>query len=196
VATGSRGRPRSEAARRAILDAARDLLAEHGYDALTIQAIADRSGTGRQTIYRWWASKPLIVADLLLAGDLQVPSNPVPDTGSLEADLTSWLEAIAVSMSDPQLASIMRALITAASDDPDEARLMYSMSTGPIHQGVIARLVTGKAAGQLREDVDEAAIADALIGTVLFGALTPGATPASPAAVVHALIGSAHHLRQ
>jgi AcrR family transcriptional regulator len=189
VPTGSRGRPRSETARRAILDAARDLIAENGYDALTIQGIADRAGAGRQTIYRWWTSKALIVADLLLAGDLQVPSTPVPDTGSLEADLTTWLEAVAESMSDPLLAPIMRALITAASDDPQEARLMYSMTTGPIHESVVARIARGKGAGQLHADVDERAVADALIGTILFSALTPGATPAPPAAVVKALVG-------
>jgi AcrR family transcriptional regulator len=189
VPTRSRGRPRSEAARRAILTAAREILAETGYERLTIQEIADRSGTGRQTIYRWWASKALIVADLLLAGELDIPSSPVPDTGDLAGDLTSWLETIAAAMRDPLQASIMRALITAASDDPDEARLLYSMSTGPVHQSVMDRVTKGKAAGQVRADVDESAVADALIGTVLFGALTPGATPAAPANVVSALVG-------
>jgi AcrR family transcriptional regulator len=191
VQTSSRGRPRSEVARRAILTAAREILAEKGYERLTIQEIADRSGTGRQTIYRWWASKAHIVADLLLAGQLDVPSEPVPDTGSLERDLTSWLEAIAAAMRDPLQASITRALITAASDDPEEARLLYSMTTGPVHQSLVDRIAKGKAAGQLRADVDEIAVADALIGTVLFGALTPGANPAAPAAVVSALIGRA-----
>lgn len=187
--TSSRGRPRSEVARRAILTAAREILAEKGYERLTIQEIADRSGAGRQTIYRWWASKALIVADLVLAGELDVPSEAVPDTGSLERDLTSWLEAIAAAMRDPRQASITRALITAASDDPEEARLLYSMTTGPVHQSVVDRIVKGKVAGQLRADVDEIAVADALIGTVLFGALTPGANPAAPAAVVSALVG-------
>ncbi|GAA1444216.1 TetR/AcrR family transcriptional regulator [Leifsonia poae] len=187
--TSSRGRPRSEVARRAILTAAREILAEKGYERLTIQEIADRSGTGRQTIYRWWATKALIIADLLLAGELDLPSEAVPDTGSLERDLTSWLEAIAAAMRDPLQASITRALITAASDDPEEARLLYSMTTGPVHQSLVDRISKGKAAGQLRVEVDEIAVADALIGTVLFGALTPGANPAAPGAVVSALVG-------
>ncbi|RFA08120.1 hypothetical protein B7R54_01980 [Subtercola boreus] len=182
------GRPRSEASRRAILDAARDLLAEGSYESLTIQAIAERSGTGRQTIYRWWSTKALIVADLLLEGELDVPSTPVADTGSLSSDLTTWLEAIAAALTDPRQASLVRALVTAASDDPNEARLLYSMTTGPVHQSLVNRLATGKAAGQLRADVDETAIADALIGTVLFAALTPGAKPAAPAHVVFALL--------
>lgn len=66
---------------------------------------------------------------------------------------------------------------------------MYAMSTGPIHESVVARIATGKVVGQLHPEVDETAVADALIGTILFSALTPGATPPPPAAVVRALIG-------
>jgi hypothetical protein len=62
------------------------------------------------------------------------------------------------------------------------------MSTGPYHQGIVERLEHGKAAGQLRENVDENAVADALIGTVLFGALTTGARTSTPTSVVNALV--------
>jgi AcrR family transcriptional regulator len=189
MAEATRGRPRSEEARRAILNAARDLITESGYSELTIQAIAARSGSGRQTIYRWWSSKALIAADLILEGELTLPAQPVRDTGSLERDLTEWLEGIANAMADANVASLMRALITAASDDPEEAKLLYSMSTGPYHQGIVERLKQGKAAGQLRENADENAVADALIGTVLFGALTTGARTSTPESVVNTVIG-------
>jgi AcrR family transcriptional regulator len=190
MAQASRGRPRSEEARRAILTAARDLILESGYSELTIQAIADRSGSGRQTIYRWWSSKALIAADLILSGEITLPSQTLRNTGSLERDLREWLEGIAEAMADASVASLLRALITAASDDPEEAKLLYSMSTGPYHEGIVERLKQGKAAGQLRESADAGAVADALIGTVLFGALTTGARTSTPASVVHALIGS------
>jgi AcrR family transcriptional regulator len=186
MAEAVRGRPRSEVARRAILDAARDLINEAGYQQLTIQAIAARSGSGRQTIYRWWASKAMIVADLVLEGGLTLPQQVVPDTGSLEADLTRWLESITASLTDPAIASLMRALITAASDDQSQAQLLYAMSTGPYHQGLVDRIARGKSLGQLRATSDPVAIADALIGTLLFRALTPGAAPADSAAVVAA----------
>lgn len=189
MAQATRGRPRSEEARRAILTAARDLITESGYSELTIQAIAARSGAGRQTIYRWWNSKALIAADLILEGELTLPDQSLRNTGSLERDLTEWLEGIASAMSDPNVASLMRALITAASDDPEEAKLLYSMSTGPYHQGIVERLKQGKAAGQLRESADDSAVADALLGTVLFGALTTGARTSTPESVVRALIG-------
>jgi hypothetical protein len=63
------------------------------------------------------------------------------------------------------------------------------MSTGPYHQGIVERLKQGKASGQLRESTDENAVADALIGTVLFGALTAGARTSTPASVVNVLMG-------
>lgn len=189
MAQAPRGRPRSEVARRAILDATSELIAEAGYQQLTIQAIAARSGSGRQTIYRWWVSKAAIVADLVLDGTITLPAQPVPNSQSLQRDLTEWLEEITASLTDPGSASLVRALITAASDDQIEARLLYETSTGPYHQSLVDRLTLGKEAGQLRSTVDARAVADALIGTVLFTALTPGARPAPPSAVVDALVG-------
>jgi AcrR family transcriptional regulator len=184
----TRGRPRSEVARRAILEAARDLIAELGYENVSIQAISARSGSSRPTIYRWWASKALIAADLVLSGDLALPQQAVPDTGSLAADLTGWLEQISTAMADPATANLMRALITAASDDQAEAELLYARTTGPYHQGLVDRISRGQAASQLAKETDPVAVADALMGTVLFRVLTPGGHPASAAAIVPALV--------
>ena len=187
--SGVRGRPRSEETRRAILDAARDLILESGYPALSIQAIAARAGSGRQTVYRWWRSKAHLVADLVVAGKVELASPALLDTGQLSADLATWLDAVIASLDDPSTKSLMLALVTAASDDPDEARLLYEITTGPLHDALVTRLAHGKGDGQLAGDVDERAIADALIGSVLFRALTSGASPAPAAAVIHALVG-------
>jgi AcrR family transcriptional regulator len=62
---GSPGRPRSEAARRAIHDAVFTLLAEGGYGRLTIDRIARTAGVSRQTVYRWWPTKAAVVLEAL-----------------------------------------------------------------------------------------------------------------------------------
>ncbi|WP_435132797.1 TetR/AcrR family transcriptional regulator [Actinacidiphila sp. bgisy144] len=91
--TGDRrpGRPRSEAARQAILGAAIDELRERGYGALTVEGIAARAGVGKQTIYRWWSSKADVVLTALL--DLSQTTVAVPDEGTLSDDLTAFLAA-------------------------------------------------------------------------------------------------------
>jgi AcrR family transcriptional regulator len=83
------GRPRSERARQAIINATHDLLSEEGGAGLTIEAIARRAGVGKPTIYRWWPSMADIVLDVLLR---QADANiPVPPFRSLGETLRRFL---------------------------------------------------------------------------------------------------------
>ena len=61
----SRGRPRDEAVRRALLDAAYRLVVKHGYARVSMDAVAALAGAGKQTIYRWWPGKADLVLDAL-----------------------------------------------------------------------------------------------------------------------------------
>lgn len=83
------GRPRSQAVRAAILDAAIAEVEERGYAALTIEGIAARAGAGKQTIYRWWSSKADVVLEAML--DLAAQRIKIPDTGEFRADLQAFL---------------------------------------------------------------------------------------------------------
>ena len=86
-----RGRPRSEQVERAILRAAGDLLTEHGLAAMTIEDVAARAGVAKTSIYRRWSTKGTLALDAFLADFLG--SQPLPDTGNLENDLTAALRA-------------------------------------------------------------------------------------------------------
>src|SRR3954454_11836286 len=89
---------RSEKSRRAIYDAALDLVAEVGYQRTTIEGIAARAGVGKQTIYRWWSSKGDVLMEAFLdlseqAAEAAQPGGQyvIPDTGDLAADLKAVL---------------------------------------------------------------------------------------------------------
>src|SRR5712692_8905871 len=85
----SRGRPRSEQARQAVLAAAGRLVEEYGYGRVTIEAIARQAGVSKQTIYRWWSTKAEIVLEVLNEAASTIA--PAPDSGSLEADVQLFL---------------------------------------------------------------------------------------------------------
>lgn len=83
------GRPRSEKAQKAILNATHDLLNEKGGAGLTVEAIARRAGVGKPTIYRWWPSMADIVLDVVLRqADADIP---VPSFKSLRETLGQFL---------------------------------------------------------------------------------------------------------
>ena len=79
-----RGRPRDKRTHDAVLAATRAILLEHGYPALTIEAVAARAETARTTVYRSWPTKGELVLDA--AGD-DIAIGVVPDTGSTRGDL-------------------------------------------------------------------------------------------------------------
>lgn len=109
------GRRRSEEARQAILAAALELTAEAGYAALTIDGIAARSGTGKQTIYRWWPSKDDV---LLEAGAAKAALHvPVEDEGSFRGDLRAFLTASFALGRQRQMTDLLRALMARAQID-------------------------------------------------------------------------------
>jgi AcrR family transcriptional regulator len=86
--TGSR---RNEAAERAILLATAELLAAGDGALITVAAIAERAGVGKQTIYRWWPSKSAVLLDAMIGRAEEVA--PAPDSGDLQTDLRLFLRS-------------------------------------------------------------------------------------------------------
>jgi AcrR family transcriptional regulator len=107
---------RSEPARQAVLEAADDLLVEHGFAGLTIEKIAARAGVAKQTIYRWWPSKVDILLDAF-GDDMAKDLTPV-DHGSLATDLREHLAAVATFLTTSDAGAVYRALVGQAQHDP------------------------------------------------------------------------------
>jgi AcrR family transcriptional regulator len=165
------GPVRSEAARRAILAATARLLAERGYDHLTVEGIAAAAGVGKQTIYRWWPSKGAIIAECLLEGSLMPGRLLLPDTGDIRRDLAVWLGEISALLESGDGEGILRSLIAAAAENAEVGRRLRDSLTGS--ESVTGRLE--KAIGtvpRLQPGAPLDAIAEALIGAVILRALS------------------------
>src|SRR5258707_9557057 len=92
------GRPRSEQAEQAIIDATLDLFAEQGFEGVCVEAVAARAGVGKATIYRRWPNKE----ELLLAA-LGSMKSPIPELSgiSVRDDLLARLPVRAEDKLDP-----------------------------------------------------------------------------------------------
>ena len=105
-------RRRSEKSRMAIVTATRELLLERGFDGLTIEAVAARAGVGKQTIYRWWPSRPALVADVMLEDADKILAS-VDHTDDLAADLVAWVRRLAATLTTPRGSAMLRTLTVA-----------------------------------------------------------------------------------
>jgi AcrR family transcriptional regulator len=114
-AAAHRGRQLDASRDAALRDAALELLAEIGYDRLSIDAVAARAKASKMTIYRRWSGKAELIADAI--SSLRKP-NETPDTGSLRGDL----EAMASSSDNFDIrfdAQLVLGLVTALARDPE-----------------------------------------------------------------------------
>ncbi|MEO8878726.1 MAG: TetR/AcrR family transcriptional regulator [Polyangiaceae bacterium] len=113
------GRKRSEASRAAILKAALELLHERSYAEVTADEIAERAGTSKQTMYRWWQSKADVVLEALREHARTIDA---PELGSLEKDLDVFLASSFRLLNGPQgTASVLKGLMAEAQLDPNFA---------------------------------------------------------------------------
>jgi AcrR family transcriptional regulator len=113
----SRGRPRSERARKAVLEAAAELLLARGLAAVSMDAVAEQAGVSKATIYRWWPSKEALALDALYT-DWADSEPVVRDTGTLRGDLLALLRPWARLAAGKPYARVVAALLTEAQTDP------------------------------------------------------------------------------
>ena len=116
-----RGRPRSERAREAILDAAGDLLLGRGLGEVSMDTVARRAGVSKATIYRWWPTKEMLALDTLYhEWDTAEPSPR--DTGSLRSDLLSYLRPWVRRARSRPFARVVAELLAEVHTSPEFAK--------------------------------------------------------------------------
>ncbi len=160
-----RGRPRSDAARRAVLDAAAELSITGGAGA-NVDAIAARAGVSRTTVYKWWPSAAAVLLEGLLErthGTLEAPSA----TTTREA-LESFLSSLILLVRDTPAGVLLRGLIAASAGDPGVGRALVDDWIAPRRAAIVTVLTEGQRRGEVRAGLELDAVVDALFAPIYY----------------------------
>lgn len=171
----SPGRPRSAKAHQAILQAALALLAEVGFEVMSIEAIAARAGVGKTTIYRRYSSKEELVADAIESIRKEIL---LPDAGSLWADLDALIENAAQITLTPLGRQTVAMIISSAASNPNFAQIYWDKYLGPRRQTFTRVIDRAKLRGEVSEDLDPGLVFDTMSGIMLYATIFPPATEA------------------
>jgi AcrR family transcriptional regulator len=170
VATGRAPHRRNEDARLAVLGAADELLIERGFGGVTVEGIAARAGVSKQTIYRWWPSKVDILLDTLVEeADRRLK---IPEDGPVVDGVRGYLRALARFLTKEDAGKVLLALLGEAQHDAETATLFHERYLDPRRARERALLKRGIAAGELPTGLNLDATLDALIGPIVYRALT------------------------
>ena len=159
------GRPRRADVDQAIARATLELLSESGFERLTIEAVAQRAGTGRPTVYRRFPSKAALVAGAV-AGSLATANPTAPRSDDVNTDVRSLLTNLVAALDDTPLGTAVTELIGPAARDTNVADTLQAAiaERRELIRGLLER--TGEE-GRLRCADVEAGI-DMLLGAIYF----------------------------
>jgi AcrR family transcriptional regulator len=161
------GRPRSAQAHKAIIDATLELLAEEGFQGLSIEAVAARAGVGKTTIYRRWASKDELVMDAIRQVQIDIPTL---DTGNFHNDLAALLKTAYQGVMDypyPFLGKLMLKFIGEYLTNPDIFQAAITQLIIPRLQRFIHVVEQAQAREEIRGDIDPSLVLELISGSLM-----------------------------
>lgn len=157
------GRPRSEAARRAILQSTLRLLRTTGFHELSIEAIAADANVGKTTVYRWWPNKGALVVDAFSSSVRK--QLLFPDTGSVYSDMSLQMGHL-IKIFRSRRGQIVAALIGGGQTDPELIEAFRERFVRPRRLEAYATLRRGIERGELPKNTDLDLILDSLYGAI------------------------------
>lgn len=161
-----RGRPRSDRAHRAITQAFRELLIEHGFAALRLEHVAKRAGVGKATIYRHWGSKQALAQEIL--SELASPHIGVADIGDTRAELLACVVNPMRAVTETDFGPVIRALLSQIATDPILGD-PFRATVVAARRAEVARVISrGVERGDLRRDADAEIATELMVGPVYF----------------------------
>lgn len=159
-----RGRPRSEQVRVAVLNATADLLSESGTDAVTVEAIAERAGVSKTTVYKWWPTRAHVMLESLFSRTRH--TTDVLDGQSLADTLTTQLQALIAVFRGTDVGRLFAGIVAAAQSDPEIRAALHDQWLQPRREVGQALLRQAVDSGELDPDTDVAAAVDQLFAPV------------------------------
>jgi AcrR family transcriptional regulator len=170
------GRPRSEKAHRAILQAAADLLLDQGLARVSMDAVAEHAGVSKATIYRWWPSKERLALEALL--EWAATGSAPRDTGSLRGDVLALVRPWVREIRRRPFGRVIAALVTQAQSDPEFAQVYRTHFVAQRRAPMRAAFERAIARGEVSEDLDIEVALDIVYGP-LYHRLLHGHAPLS-----------------
>ncbi|XVQ14606.1 TetR/AcrR family transcriptional regulator [Spirillospora sp. CA-255316] len=177
--------PRPRSSESAVIRATLDLIAEHGVTAVTVEAVADRSGVSRPTIYRRWGSRDSLIR---ASYSWMLRSPAEMDTGSVRGDLIALLRQLVGYLNRVR---VFPSLMEAAARDPELAAMREEAERGArvTYERVLRR---GVERGELPADVDVRLFTELVVSPFVYRRVVGQAEidPASIEPVVDAVLAA------
>jgi AcrR family transcriptional regulator len=156
---------RSVRTRQAVLDATAELLAQGGLTTATIDAIRDRSGVSKTTIYKHWPNRLCVAVDAF-AHKLALETS-LPDTGTARGDFTEQLRRVTAFYAS-SVGSILAQLLANAMQDPAAAHWLSERLEVSRQHGIQQLWDRAVARGEVRNHIDPDIAMDLLFGPVMW----------------------------
>lgn len=170
------GRPRSERARRAVLQATQELLTDQGLPGLTVDEIAAHAGVSKNTIYRWWPSKAAVLMDAFT--DATRAKLEAPPDGTARQRFRTQVHRVAELMNAPAARRPFVALVAASQHDPELATALRdrfiatrrAAATELLDQVASEQAAAGQPAGKQSDNrvIDPDIVIDLLYGALYY----------------------------
>jgi AcrR family transcriptional regulator len=147
-----------------VLATALELLSESGVGGFTVDEVVRRSGVAKTTIYRQWPTREALVLD---AASRISAEQQIPDTGSLEGDITALLANLAHLLSTARWSSVVPSIIDVAERDPEFAQIHGSIQRG--HTAALRAVIErASSRGELPAAAELSTLISALVGPLYY----------------------------
>ena len=148
----------------AVLAAAHELLSEGGLGGVSVDAVSERSGVAKTTIYRHWPSRTALLLDA--CSKLSARPQP-PDTGTLRGDLETMALYLAARLQTAGWAKVLPSIVDAAERDPKLAKLQASLH-GEMRGAFRTIVERGQERGEAETAIDPAELIAAVMGPLYY----------------------------